>query len=138
MVVLLAACGGKRGAEGAGPSVNFCEGYTIYSIFDEPKPDDAGELDMYTSAMIRVIDRIKPNFRVQLPKGPPLRIPPEVGDDLETLKSKMIQLRADVRSAKGDKAQIRQAVNRFAEDATLNAADQRLVDFAESKCPSYD
>jgi hypothetical protein len=135
LALLASGCGNKKAAEGSGPPVNFCEGFYSYNFFDEPKPDDPEEIDGYAGAMVRVIDRIKLTFKVEMPKGPPLRLPPTVGPDLKTVKTSMQRLRSEAKAANGDKALLRAAVNRAAEDEALNAADGRLVDFATTKCP---
>ena len=115
--------------------MNFCRGYHEYTTFKEPSPDDAGEVERYTMAMLRVVDRIKVKFRVDLPKGPPLKIPPAVEDDLKVVKTRLLRLRDDVRAAGGDPATVRLAVNQLADDGRFNDADNRLVEFAETRCP---
>ena len=128
-------CARRDVAKGAGGPVDFCSGYFEYSFFEEPAPDDAGEVEGYAVAMLRVLDRIRTSYRIDLPKGPPLRIPPEIDNDLGILKTRMTQLRDETRAAKGEAAKVRAAVNKLAADEALVEADKRLTDFAVGKCP---
>jgi hypothetical protein len=136
LALLVPGCGNKKGGLGSGGSVNFCRGYHEYADFQEPSPDDGTEVELYTIAMLRVVDRIKITFRIDLPKGPPLKVPATVEADLKTVKARMIRLRDEARAAKGDAAKVRVAVNKLADDGGYNDAEGRLVDFAETRCPS--
>jgi hypothetical protein len=136
LLLVATGCGNKRDAQGSGPPMNFCEGfYYEYTYLDEPDPDDPADVAAYAATVTRVVDRIKLHFRIELPKGPPLKIPPNIGPDLQTLKASMVRLRQEVNAAHGDKAEVRKAVNRLAVDEGFNSADGRLVDFATAKCP---
>ena len=136
LALLSSGCGNRKAGQGAGTTVDFCAGYFEYSSFSEPVPTDASEMENYASEMIRVIDRIKLSFRVKLPKGPSLVIPPAVGDDLKILRAGLVRLRDDVRAAHGDASKVRVAGNRLMQDNGVTDADNRLVDFATARCPT--
>lgn len=135
----LAGCGGSRGNTGEGDKINFCVAYFLFDRLEEPRPDDRDEALGYTEAFLRIIDRVdrrRPlDAREELEEetdGPVLVTDRQLRD-LAVMERSLTRLRDELRAA-DTPAEVRSALNDFAEDETFRAADARTTEYYRQTC----
>jgi hypothetical protein len=125
LVVVLAAggCTRSNAASGGGAEVDFCGGYEAYDLLAEPDPTDTDSVVGYASSVLRVLDRIDDDVRVD---GADL--PDELIDHLDLLAESMRELRSGAtESLVGAESKLF-----FSDDA--RQTDAALTQFYDAHC----
>jgi hypothetical protein len=134
--LLGSACSERSDALGAGEDIDGCVAYAILEFFEEPSPEDPQEVKEYADATLRVLDRIRPDFKIQRSGDrPDIALPKEVVDDYGTMERSMKAFKEALEAAGSDKAQVRAAKNALAADDGYLAADARVGEFWAKECP---
>ena len=136
VVVLGSACGERSDALGAGSDIDGCVAYEILDFFEEPSPEDPSEVKAYADATLRVVDRVRPDFKIQRSGDrADIELPEQVADDYETVERSFTKFQTALEDADGDEAKVRDAMNALAADESYLAADTRLSEFYAKECP---
>ena len=119
------ACTARNQAKGGGSKVDFCAGYNAYDRLDEPDASQRVEVSRYADSVVRVMNRIDPDIRVDKQT-----LPKNVVDDVGTVKTAMRHLRDQ---ATAPAAGVN-AAGTFAFDPAYRDADGRLLTFYDDHC----
>lgn len=117
LVIVVLATGGctrSNASSGGGAEVDFCGGYEAYDRLAEPDPTRVDSVVDYASSVLRVVDRIDEDIRVdgaELPKG--------IEEHLDALAESMRTLRRGARESLA-----------ASESALFFSADARTTDAA--------
>lgn len=140
-LALLAAgssCSERSDAAGAGSDIDGCAVYFILDFLDEPSPDKPREVEQYAAAHLRILNRLRPDFRIQRSGDrEDIDLPKSVADDFETMKRSVRTFQAELKAAGGDEGKVRAAMNAFAADEAYAAADARIGEFSAAECPRF-
>lgn len=123
-----AGCARRDQAAGGGEKVGFCEAYKAYDGLSEPA-SDPGDVTRYADSVIRVVDRVDRQVRVD---GQTL--PDVVVKDLETMRASMKTFATHYRAAGADAAKQTAAEATLTSDAGYAQADQQLTAFSSAHC----
>jgi len=132
--VALVGCSGRNDALGEGPDVNACVAYQIYNQFREPSPTERDDVLAYTGGMVRLMERVRGDFKIKIEKKPDLLASKEVLDAYDTIRSSMAKARDAAEAAGSDTERLKAAGNDLAADEAYLAADARVTDFFVDEC----
>jgi hypothetical protein len=135
-LVLGAGCGRRNNALGSGADLNACDAYYVYdNFFGEPSPRKADELLLSADAHVRLIDRIRPDFKISVKDKDDFLADKAVIDAWTTIRTSMVAFRERVKAAGNDPAKLGEAANSLAADQAFLAADARVAEFNATVCP---
>lgn len=129
VTTLLTGCARSQRNNGAGDKVDFCAAYKVYDSLPEPSPGDPQAVTAYADSVVRVVDRVDAQERVDRAE-----LPKEVISDLAVLKKGMRSFKAAYRAAGADVAKRRAAEGGLATDAAVDTAGRRLTTFFLAHC----
>lgn len=121
---------------GAGSDVSGCDAYQILDFFEEPSPEKPEDVRAYANATLRVIDRVRPDFRIERSgdREDLEELPQKVVDDWKIVEKSVTKFRDALREAGDDEAKVQAAMNAFAADEAYLAADARIGDWVVAEC----
>jgi hypothetical protein len=131
-----AGCSKRSDALGSGSDIDACVAYDLYDrIIPEPSPTRADDLLVHAEAVIRIVARIRGDYKIRAEGKDDFLADQSVLDAWATVGRSMGALRDAVRAAGNDPARLKVAANALGADEAFLAADRRIADFFVNDCP---
>lgn len=128
-LVALSGCTHANAARGGGEKLGLCDVYKAYDKVPEPSPASTSEVRAYAQTVIRLMDRVDFQARVD-----GADVPAAVRGDVDAIKKGMHDFDRQFASAGTSAVAQRAAESALTTNAALDNAGRRLTAFFQDHC----